>query len=552
MSDTDGQDLSDRPSPSALAPLRHRAFAILWVATVASNVGTWMNDVGAGWLMTELAPSPATVALVQAATTLPVFLFALPAGALADITDRRRLLIRVNLGMALTAAAMTRLVAAGAMTASLLLVFTFLLGAGAAFVAPAWQAVVPGLVPRADLPSAVSLNSVGINVSRAIGPAVAGALIVALGLWAPFLVNALSFLGILVALGLWRGERAGGDRVPPETLVPAMLAGLRYACNSRALQRTLVRAAAFFLFASCYWAMLPLIARDVLGGGAELYGLLLGAVGAGAVSGAAALPIARRHLGADGMVAAGSVATALTLVAFALAPGHAVAVGAAAVGGLAWIAVLSSLQVSTQTALPDWVRARGLSLFLMVFSGTMALGSLVWGQVATATGITTALLIAAAGAIVAVPLSWRAKLTTGAAPDLGPAMHWPEPVWTLPGEAGDRRMAVHVTYVVKRADQTAFLAMMHELAMARRRNGGYAWSLMQDAADPERFVEAWSESSWTQHLRHHARVTGAERLLQEQVRALLAPGTAPDIRHLVAPAPEAETEQPTTESDGRA
>lgn len=536
------------PTSSSLSPLGRKAFAILWVATVVSNVGTWMNDVGAGWLITELSPSPATVALMQAATTLPVFLFALPAGALADIVDRRRLLIAVNLAMAATAATVAALVAAGAMTTELLLLFTFLVGAGAAFVAPAWQAIVPGLVSREELPAAVSLNSVGINVSRAVGPALAGVLIVAVGLWAPFLVNAMSFLGILAALWFWSGEAPRDGRLPPETLLPAMVAGLRYASQSRPLLRTLLRAIAFFLFASCYWAMLPLIAREMLGGGASLYGALMGAVGTGAVLGALVLPAARRRLDADGMVAAGTVATAATLVIFSRAPGETVAVGAAALGGFAWIAVLASLNVSAQTALPDWVRARGLSLFLMVFAGTMALGSMVWGQVAARAGIETALLVAGAGALIAIPLTWRARLATGEAPDHAPALHWPEPAWTLPEEAGDRRVVVQIGYRVQAAQQGDFTACMQDLAAARRRNGGYAWSLMQDTADTERFVEIWSEASWTQHLRHHARVTAAEKVLQDRLANLLAPGTAPEIYHLATPQAVALSKTPQQES----
>ncbi len=525
-----------RPAPSALAPLGHRAFAILWVATVVSNVGTWMNDVGAGWLMTELAPSPTMVAAVQAATTLPVFLFALPAGALADIVDRRRLLLVVNLVMALTAAAMTVIVATGAMTAGLLLLFTFLLGAGAAFVAPAWQAIVPGLVPRAELPAAVSLNGIGINVSRAIGPALAGVLIAVLGIWAPFLLNAVSFIGILAALWFWPGEPARESRLPAEALAPAMVAGLRYAAESRALQRTMLRTVAFVLFAACYWAMLPLIARDVLGGGAGLYGILLGAVGAGAVSGAFVLPAARRRLGPDRMVAGATGMTALTLLLFALGASQLVAIVAAALGGLAWIAVLSSLQVSAQTALPNWVRARGLSLYLMVFSGTMALGSLFWGQVAATAGISGALTIAAVGALAGVALTWRARLSTGDAPDLTPALHWPQPPWTLPEDAADRRVMIQIVYRVTPDQQEAFGALMADLAAARRRNGGYGWSLMQDAADAERFVETWHEASWIQHLRHHDRVTGEEKAVQDRVLAVLAHETQPEVQHFVATA----------------
>ncbi|WP_276326094.1 MFS transporter [Palleronia marisminoris] len=364
-------------------------------------------------------------------------------------------------------------------------------------------------------------------------------LIVALGLCAPFLVNTLSFLSILAALWLWAGEPARQGRLPPETLVAAMGAGLRYASQSPPLQRTLLRAVAFFLFASCFWAMLPLIVRGVLGGGAGLYGLLLGAVGAGAVAGAFVLPTLRRRLGADRMVAAGTLAMSSTLLLFSLAPGNMLAVAAAALGGFAWIAVLSSFHVAAQMALPDWVRARGLSLFLMVFAGTMAVGSLVWGQVATATGVPVALAIAAIGAIVAIPLTLRAALEMGELPDFSPAHHWAEPAWALPREAGDRRIMVQIGYRVETAQQSGFTACMLDLAAARRRNGGFGWSLMQDASDLERFVETWTEASWTQHLRHHARVTVAEKALQDRIRSHLAAGTAPEIYHLVTPEPGA-------------
>lgn len=251
---------------SAWAPLRHRAFAVLWVATVVSNVGTWMNDVGAGWLMASLAPSPVMVALIQTATALPMFLFALPAGALADILDRRRLLLAVQAAMAVTALALGLSVLWGGMTPALLLLFTFALGTGAALVAPAWQAVVPGLVPRAALTQAVALNSLGVNLSRAIGPALGGAVLASLGAAWPFLLNAASFAGVIAALLWWRPPPAPTRRLPPEGLAEAMLGGLRYAAASPPLKATLVRAVLFFLFASAYWALLPLIVRQTLDG----------------------------------------------------------------------------------------------------------------------------------------------------------------------------------------------------------------------------------------------------------------------------------------------
>ncbi|MEL6979583.1 MAG: MFS transporter [Pseudomonadota bacterium] len=524
---------SDAAEAGPLAPFKHQAFTLLWVATVASNIGTWMHDVGAAWLMTELAPSPVMVSAVQAATTLPIFLFALLAGAVADIVDRRKLLIWVNLGMGVAALAMAALVHLGMMTPTLLLLFTFLFGTGAAFMAPAWQAIVPKLVPKAELQSAIALNSMGINISRAIGPALAGVLIVSVGLAAPFLVNAVSVIGIILALLWWRPSAQAASGLPPERVGGAIQAGLRYAWNSPALKQTLARAAAFFLFASAFWAMLPLIARETLQGGPTLFGVLMAAVGAGAVGGAMLLPKLKRALGPNRTVAAGTVGTALVMGVMALSTSQTVAVVACALAGFSWIAVLSSLNVSAQTALPDWVRARGLSVFLTVFFGAMSLGSLAWGQVAAFSSLQTALLMAAAGALIAIPLTWRARLQLGASLDLAPSMHWPEPI--LAGSAApDGPVMVQIAYEVTEENRPAFSALMSELAASRRRGGGYRWSLMRDAAAPTRFVETWWEASWLDHQRQHARVSREDAALQARIRDLLSAPGAPEVRHFVS------------------
>lgn len=520
---------------SAWAPFKRSAFAILWSATVASNIGTWMHDVGAGWLMTEMSPSPTVVAAVQAATTLPIFLFALLAGAVADIVDRRKLLIVVNTYMGIVAAGLALIVSFKLVTPLLLLVFTFLLGTGAAFAAPAWQAIVPQLVPRVELSAAITLNSMGINMSRAIGPALAGFLIAGVGLAAPFALNALSVLGIIAALLWWRPPPAPASRLPREQIGPAVRAGLRYAMNSGPLRATLIRAAGFFLFASAYWAMLPLIARQVLNGGPTLYGVLLACVGAGAVAGAVVLPWVQSRLGPDRTVAAGTLGTALVMILFALAPDPRIAAVASALAGVSWIAVLSSLNVSAQTALPDWVRARGLSIFLTVFFGSMALGSLVWGQIASIVGIPICLLFAAAGALLFVPLTWRAKLNQGAAMDLAPSMHWPAPVLVDRDAAERGPVMIQVTYEIAGEDRADFLALMRDLGRARRRGGGYDWTHMQDAARPERFIETWFEASWLDHQRHHERVTEDDRELQDRILALHRGREAPQVAHHLAP-----------------
>ncbi len=521
-------------STSPWSPLGQRAFALLWCATVLSNTGTWMHDVGAGWLMTELSPSPVVVTSVQAATTLPVFFFALLAGAVADIVDRRRLLLVANIFMAVTTSLLAVLVAFGLITPLLLLAFTFLLGTGAAFMAPAWQAIVPSLVPREQLSAAIALNSTGINVSRAIGPALAGFLIVALGLWSPFAVNALSFVGIIAALLWWRPAVEAERRLPPEKVGAAMVTGLRFAFNSDPLKATLIRAAAFFLFASALWAMLPLVTREVLNGGPALYGFLLTSIGAGAVAGALVMPAIKARIGVNLTVAAGTAGIALVLVVFATVKEQTAAIAAAGLAGTCWIAVLSSLNLSAQTSLPNWVRARGLSVFLTVFFGAISLGSLVWGQVAALTSIETSLLVAAGGAIAVIPLTWWAKLNQGEGQDFAPSMHWPAPV-ELDGEDGDRGpVMIQVAYSVSTVNRPRFNELMNELAAARRRNGGYDWSLMQDAAQPDRFVETWLEASWIAHLRHHERVTGADEKIQAEIIKLQKDHRDPVVTHLFA------------------
>ncbi|MEL7171973.1 MAG: MFS transporter, partial [Pseudomonadota bacterium] len=352
----------------------------------------------------------------------------------------------------------------------------------------------------------------------------------------PFLVNALSVVGIIAALVWWRPAAPEPARLPPEHITGAMVTGLRYAANSPALKATLIRAAAFFVFASAFWAMLPLITREVLDGGPTLYGLLMAAVGAGAVGGALVLPKIKGRLGPDGTVAAGTAGTAFVMLIMATVPNQIAALAAAALAGLSWIAVLSSLNVSAQTALPDWVRARGLSVFLTVFFGAMSLGSLAWGQVASLAGIPTALIAAAIGALVMIPINRRAHLQMGAALDLAPSMHWPEPILATDSPP-DGPVMIQIAYDVRPGEEGAFTAAMQGLAASRRRGGGYRWSLMRDAAEPRRFTETWWEASWLDHQRQHSRVSKDDQKLQAEIAGFLAEGTAPRVTHHVSPTP---------------
>lgn len=505
---------------------------MLWIATVVSNVGTWMYNAATGWLMMSLNPHPLVVSLVQVATSLPLFLFALPAGALADIIDKRRFLILIETSTTVVSAIFAIMVWIGRVTPNLLLVFMFFIGVGGALGAPAWQAIVPELVPRQDLTPAVAANSVGINISRAVGPALAGIIIALFGIAAPFWLDAISDVGVIGGLIWWHSAQTRASRLPAERFTSSIRTGLRHARHNPHLDATLIRAVAFFLFASAYWALLPLVARNQIAGGPELYGALLGAIGVGALGGAFFLPWLKVKLGPDLTAVAGTIGTAVALLLFGLARSPIVGLAASVVAGASWIAVLANLNVSAQVALPDWVRGRGLSLFVTVFFGAMTLGSALWGEVAAIVGLPLAHFIAAAGAVIVIPLRWRWKLQTGAGVDLAPSMHWPAPVVTHAIEGDQGPVLVTVEYrIASKKDRVPFLAALDRMAHQRRRDGAYAWGVFEDTAESGRFLETFVVESWLEHLRQHERVTNADRVLQERVHRLLQ--GAPKVRHFV-------------------
>lgn len=529
---------SSPPSPSgpgsALSPFKHRAFAVVWSATVISSIGMWVQNAASGWLMTSLDPDPRIVAMVQVASTLPLFLLGLPAGALADIFNRRRLLLMMEAVGTLLTAAFALLVTLSQVNPASLLTFTFLAGAAAALIAPTWQAIVPQLVGHKDLAPAVALNSAGINISRAIGPALAGLIITYWGMAASFWINAISNLGVIAALFWWQVTASPRRDLPPERFGSAIRVGLRHARYNPHLRATLMRAAGFFLFASAYWALLPLVARDRIAGGPELYGLLLGAIGAGAVIGAFALPRFKMRLGADRVVALGSAGTALALLLFGLAHQPVVAFAASALAGLSWIAAVATLNVSAQVALPGWVRGRGLAVYATVMFGAMTLGSLLWGEVASLSGLSAAHYMAAALALAVIPLLSGWKLQTGAGVDLTPSMHWPEPIRSDDVAEDRGPVLVTVEYRVAPGDRDAFLAAVRRLAAERKRDGAYEWGVFEDAAEEGRWLETFLVDSWLEHLRQHERVTNADRAREEAVRRFQT-GGPPKITHFIAP-----------------
>ncbi len=527
-----------QPEGSVLAPLKHTVFAALWIATVVSNVGTWMQNAAAGWLMAGLTSDAFIVSLVQVATMLPVVLLGLPAGALADIIDRRWLLIAVNAAVTVVVALLGLLVWYDLVTPWVLLLFTFLVGAGSALIAPAWQAIVPSLIPRNDLQAAISLNSVGINISRAIGPTLAGIVIGVAGLAAPFWLNAISTLAVIGVLWWWRPVGAAAGALPPERFRSALGIGWRHVRHNRHLTATLVRSAGFFVFASAYWALLPLVARDQIATGPQLYGLLLGTIGVGAVGGAFLLPRLKALLGPDKLVAAATSGTALALVLFGLAQSSYVGLAAALIAGISWIAVLAPLNVSAQVALPGWVKGRGLAVFAIVQFGAMTIGSALWGQVAKFSGLPTAHIIAAAGALACIPLLMRWKLQTGADIDLTPSLHWPDPVLSGDVELDRGPVQIIIEYKIAPHDREAFLAAISELSHERLRDGAYDWDVFEDVAEPGRMIETFLVSSWIEHQRQHHRVTADDREVQERLHKFHKGTKPPFVQHLIAARPK--------------
>ncbi|HUD41691.1 MAG TPA: MFS transporter [Dokdonella sp.] len=530
---TPAPSASATPAPGAWAPLGQPTFRALWLAILAGNIGTWMHDVAAAWVMTELTGSPLMVAAVQAATTLPVVLLALAAGALADIVDRRRYLIVAQLWMAGVAALLAVLAQAGQVGPWTLLALTFALGVGAAMAMPAQAATTPELVPRAMLAPAVALNSVGMNIARSIGPALGGLVVARLGASWAFALNAVSFVAVLVVLWRWRRTPAP-SKLPAETFGGALRAGLRYAGQATALRAVLVKAACFFVFASALTALMPVIVRRDLGAGPGTFGLLLGCVGIGAIAGAMLLPRLRGRVDRDTLVLAASLLYAACMPAVATFEHLALLCPVMLLAGVAWIAVLSSLQVAAQTAVPAWVRARALSLYIVVFSLGMAGGALIWGALAQRHGSDLALYLAAAGTALAALFARRFRLGGTDTLDLAPSAHWPEPLLTEPVDGERGPVLVTVEYRIDAADRDTFLHAMRELGRSRRRDGAVQWGVLEDTAQPGTHLEYFLVPSWLEHLRQHARVTGEERRLQETLRALHRGDTAPAVRHFVA------------------
>jgi len=509
------------------------AFTVVLIASSASNVGFAMFDTSTNWLMTSLNPDPMMVSAVQVATTLPMFLLTLPAGALTDIIDARRLLIGAQLAVTAISVVFAAVVTLHLATPPVLLATTFCLGATGALAAPAWLVITPMLVPKQDLDSAIAINNASYNVSRAIGPAIGGLAIAAVSIALPFWCFCVGNLAVLAALLWWRAPLRAKETLPAERLFSAVRTGLRYARNNRDIDSTLIRAIAFFPFASAYWALLPLVARQQMHNGPEVYGILLGMIGVGSILGSLALNSLKARLGPDRLAALGTVGTILALALYGAARHPAIAGVASLVAGASWITMMTTLFVSAQVALPEWVRGRGLAIFLTVFFGAMTVGSAVWGKVASVEGLSTTLYVAAAGAAVGLILTLRWPLQGAAALDLTPSMHWRTPVFVHRVEDEEGPILLTVEYRIDPADAAAFLAVIHEIGLERKRDGAYAWGVFEDTRTRGRILETFLIQSLLELKHLRTRVTIADRMIEEQARAFLK--EPPKVTFLVSP-----------------
>ena len=518
---------------SAWAPFRHRLFAAMWGAQFVSNIGSWMQTVAAQWLMLTLTGSATYVALVQTAAGLPVVLFAIVAGTIGDLVDRRRFLLVTETFMLIAAAALGALAIAGLVTPWVLLALVFAVGTGQALTSPTWQTLQPELVSPPERTQAISLGSVNQNLARAVGPAIGGALLAATSAGTVFLVNAASFIVVIGVIAAWRSAARAPDALPREHVGEAVRAGGRYIAASPVLRVILARAGLFIFFASAIWALLPLTAERVLHLGSGGYGLLLGSVGIGAVAGAVLLPRLRARLSADALLTAGSIGMAAVTLLLAYAHVTAAAAVALVVGGACWILALSTLNSLYQLSLPRWIKARGMSFYLMVFQGGGAVGAAVMGVAAEHAGLTPTLTIAAAGLALGPLAALRWRFRPIPPEDLLPAGDWPAP-HLAEDQTPDGPVLVSVEYWAQPGLEEQLMTALQRTRFSRRRTGATSWRAWQDASDPSRILEQFVVASWDEHLRQHERVTKRDQGRLDRIRELTDPAHPVTVTHWLA------------------
>ena len=542
------EDPQTRQVHSSWEPLRRPIFRDRLIASIISNTGSWMQDTAGTWLMTALTTSPLLISLMQTAATLPVLLFGLPAGAMADIFDRRRLLLFWATWMLVAAVLLSGLTLTGWIGPCLLLVLTCLLNVGAAMNGPTWQAIVPELVPREQLPVAIALNSAGFNLARAIGPALGGLTVAAFtsvwfGSGLVFSLNALSFVAVLVVIYRWRRTPFFRSALPAERLLGSIRAGVRYARFEPSVQGILIRAFMQTFCVSAMWGLLAIVARDDLHHGAMGYGILNGCIGLGAVLAAIWLPRVRQRISSDIIVSASAVVFAVTLLVMAWVHYWLPLVLALILGGMAWTSTASSLNIAVQLSVPAWVQARALGLYQMVFQGGLAIGSAFWGGFAERINTPAALSLAAVALLAGLPITRRYSLTCGTALDHSPgrlpsALNRAGPQIVIEPNPEDGPVLVTVTFRINPEKADEFVRAAYELGRVRRRDGAVRWSLFADPFDPSRYMETYVVESWLARQRQLERFTVADHAIRNRVFDFHVDSTPPAVsRMILAKAP---------------
>jgi MFS family permease len=534
------------PAPGmvqAWAPLRRQVFRDRLIASIISNTGSWMQDTAGTWLMTALTSSPLLISLMQTAATLPVLVFGLPAGAMADIFDRRRLLLFWAGWMLASVAILSGFTMAGWTGPFGLLAFTCLLNVGAAMNGPTWQAIVPELVPREEVPAAIAMNSAAFNLARAVGPALGGLTVAAFasvwfGAGLVFSFNALSFVGVLVVIYRWRRKPFFKSALPAERLLGSMRSGLRYARFEPALQAILLRAFLQTFCVSGMWGLLAVVAKQNLHHGAMGYGILNGCIGLGAVIAAICLPWMRQRLTADRIVALSAVAFMITLLTMAWVPYWLPLVVALVLGGMAWTSTASSFNIAVQFSVPAWVQARALGIYQMVFLGGLALGSACWGALAERAGTALTLSLAAGALLAALPLTRRFSVSSGTGLDLSPgrlasALNRAAPQIVIEPNPEDGPVFVTVTFRINPERAAEFIEAAHELGRVRRRDGAVRWSLFSDPFDPARYMETYVVESWLERQRQIERFTVADLAIRNRVFSFHVDAEPPVVSRMV-------------------
>src|SRR5215469_6745651 len=532
---------------SIAAPLRHATFRRIWLASVLSNLGILIQGVGAAWAMTQMASSADKVALVQTALSLPIMLIAMPAGAIADMFDRR-IVALVALCIALSGAtALAVLTWLGLVTPNLLLGLCFAVGSGMALMGPAWQSSVVEQVPAESLPAALALNGISYNIARSIGPAIGGIVVAAAGSESAFALNAMLYLPLIAALFLWKRVDEP-SRLPPEKLRRGMVSGVRYIGNSPSIKIVLARTLVVGLLGGAILALLPLVTRDRLQGGAGLYGMMLGAFGVGAVLGALNLTRLRKHLGAEAAVSACTIAMGVGFAVVAVSHTLVLTMAALVVAGARWTLAWTLLNIGVQLSAPRWVSGRALAAYQATSSGGIAFGAWGWGHLTDLAGVETALLIAGV-LMLASPLIglWLRMPRIGARGEETVILDDPEVRLELTGRSGP--VVVEIEYRVERDNALAFHSLMHEVQMFRQRNGAYGWSIARDVADPELWTERYRCPTWFDYLRQRNRATRSETATEQRAIAFhIGPGPVRVRRMLERPFGSVRSKDRTTDT----